>query len=178
MEVPRPDCCDCCEACGCCCEPAPPRKEKVPLAGAEVLGAAPKRPWDCGALVDCANIEVDEAAAVEAAPKSEDCCGCGCGCDCVVCADEMSNIDLRFAGCSALAPNPRLPNGPPPPPAPEDGWDDPNMFLSRWLVVVWREDDLNGATRGLLSQLQNRVKKVRTDHFAFRTLSAVNFEMG
>lgn len=148
MELPRPDGCDCCGACDCCCEPVPLRKEKAPLAGAEVLGTAPKRPWDWPALVDCANIEVDEGAAVEAEPKSEDCCGC------VVCADEMSNIDLRFAGCSALAPNPRLPNSPPPPPAaPEDGWDDPNMFVSRLLVRERPDSTWCGGKKTSIAQL-------------------------
>lgn len=72
-----------------------------------MLGTAPKRPWDWPELVDGANIEVDGAAMEGAAPKSEDCGGCA------VCADEASKIDLRFAGCSAFAPDPRPPNTPP-----------------------------------------------------------------
>jgi hypothetical protein len=104
------------------------------MPGAAVLGAALKMPWDCPELVDGVNIEVAGGAAVDGDTKSEDCAGAE-DCDCADCADVVSNIDLRFAGCSALVPDPRLPNNPPP----EEFCDDPNMcgkesWLTSWLL--------------------------------------------
>jgi hypothetical protein len=47
------------------------------------------------------------------------------GCGCEVGADEVSKSDLRFVGCSALAPGPRLLNNPPP----EEAWEEPSIVV-------------------------------------------------
>lgn len=77
-----------------------------PLGGADVPGAAPKTPWDWPKVVDWPDIEVDEEVVTEEAPNNE-------GFDCA-CEEEVSKIDLRFAGCCAVVSDPGLANNPPP----------------------------------------------------------------